>query len=336
MIGNQDFVVAEYYARTGLEDAGLRTLALADMEMPQLQTHVMPDGARVRYAAFGNVADAETVLATSLPWSTFLDDDSTMVRLKAQSMVLFDTVCVVGIEAYRPDPCGYFTRHEKRKLKSGDFRPVAERFMGVVEALDLQDDQELDVMGFSFAADTAVETAYQNLTDAQFGVRPIDRLTVVECARTRKLAHIPIIGALKAGLQFGASGKDLYDNVVASNSRALLEARGIDEDDSRAQKRHDRAVAKGVLEYIQGDLSGNLALAEGFAQDTSATQLHIVAESPDAPKLIVGRASRSKVCPPEFLDGFDQRVKTFTVEGDHSVADKLSNSGGLARMAVGR
>lgn len=320
--------IAEQTVASRLSDAHFDELSLADLNLPRIEHTEMSDGTDVPYAVFGNQDTEQLVFAIS-PYGCRVSDESQLVRLKAQQLALGDDACVVGLHVY--DTAGLkLPASERDEVSGGSFRPYADRVLSVIEALDPRDDQQISLYGFSMGADVSIETVYQVVTDAQRGVVPIDRLGAIEPARSVKRGAFAVMNAFKN------SGPDLYDNVIASASPALLEARDIDPDDPKAQKRHDARVAWDVMKANVLDVRGGIAHMRGFANDNSLQQLNELIELDVLPQTSIGRASESTICPPAFLSSLrpSDRVDTFTLPGDHSLADNIRMGAAMMVRAV--
>lgn len=312
-------------AENRLVESGFLYKNLADLDLPNVQSVEAMDGSRVSYAIFGNPTTAKILMFSSVAYSTNLRDGSEMVHFAAQQEALGEEACVIGVQVYDPKN-SKLDKAAKETVATGSFEPFAERLLAVIEKVNPKQDQEIVLHGYSMGADVAVETGYQAVTNPNKGQYNIERLGAFECARAKQRGRLAMMAT------FMTSGPELYENVTDSISPALLEARHINlrkNIDSRlAKQKHDLWVAKNVLGYYGHDLRGNMSLVNGFGTDTSLRQLNIMASNPNSPLTVVGRGNKSKVCPPEFLDGLDEHehLQTVTFEGDHSASDKLQNS----------
>lgn len=320
--------LSEIYADRQLVAANFHNNSLAELQLPVVQAAEAPSGVQVPYAVFGNL-DAPSLVFVTSPYGCRVNDESQMVRLKAQQDALGDDACIVGLHVYEPRVLE-LSRRERKTVASGSFRPYADRVLSVIEAVDPRDDQNIVLYGFSMGADVSVDTAYHMTTDPQRGIRSIERLAAIEPARSQKRGSIAVVRA------FSTSGNDLYNNVLASHSVALLEARGIDPTDPRAKKKHDAQVAKDVVQGNIRDVRGNLANIRGFASDESLQQLNEMIRGDTLPRTLVGRMTESPVCIRAFMDALlpSDVLTKFEVAGDHSLADNVSKSAAFVVRAV--
>lgn len=319
---------AEIYADQQLATANFQNSSLEELQLPMVQVAEAPGGAQVPYAVFGDL-DAPSVVFVTSPYGCRVDDESQMVRLEAQQKALGDDACVVGLHVYEPGKLELSAK-ERQVIASGSFRPYADRVLSVIEAVDPRDDQDVILYGFSMGADVSVDTTYRMATDPQRGIRSVERLAAIEPARSQKRGAIAVVRA------FATSGDDLYDNVLASGSAALLEARGIDPTDSRAKKKHDAQVTKDVIRGNLRDVRGNIANIRGFATDETLGQLNDMIWDGVLPRTLVGRMTESPICTRVFMDTIlpADNLAKFEVAGDHSLADNVSKSAAFAVQAV--
>lgn len=321
-------LIAEQIVENRFEESGFHGRMLADLELPHMNFADGPGDTAIPYAVLGGREAPHLVFATS-PYGCRVSDESQLIRLKAQQIALGDEACVVGLHVYEPRSLE-LTSSERKLVSSGNFRPYADRVLSVIEAVEPRDDQKVSLYGFSMGADVSIETAYQVVTDAQRGIIPIDRLGAVEPARSTKR------GAIAVAKAFSSSGPDLFDNVLASRSPALLEARGIDPRDPKAKKKHDKDVGIGVTKDFMSDIAGGVANMRGFANDASLAQLNELIELDMLPRTSIGRATGSTICPPEFTARLrdSSKVETFSVSGDHSLADNIRRGAALMVRTV--
>ncbi len=320
--------MAEIYADSQLSAAGFHSSSLTELQLPVVQVAEAPGNVQVPYAVFGD-RDAPRLVFAISPYGCRVDDESQMVRLEAQQKALGNDACIVGLHVYEPGRLE-LSAHERRMIAGGSFRPYADRVLSVIEAVDPHDDQEIILYGFSMGADVSVDTAYRMTSDPQRGIRSVERLAAIEPARSQKRGALAVVRA------FATSGDDLYDNVMASRSPALLEARGIDQADPRAKKKHDAQVTKDVVRGNLQDIRGNIANIRGFATDESLSQLNAMIQGDVLPIALVGRMTESPVCAQDFMDALlpSDNLRTFEAEGDHSLADNVSKSAAFAVRAV--
>ncbi len=299
-----------------LAEIGFLEKPLSSFEFP-----VIENAEDTRYAVFGSVPDAWTVLYSVIPYSTKLSDDSIKLRLAAQQAALGNEYALVGIEAYNPSQ-KRLDHEQRHEIKAGIFRPFSERVLRVIEATKPRDEQEAGLYGYSLGADVATEVAYDVLTDPSRGIITLDVLGVYESARMRNRGRLAVAAA------FAGSGKDLWQNVLDSQSPALLEARGITDTSEQSKKAHAAAVNKGVLNYNLADPLGNWAIMKGFGHDTTKRQLEVITANRDMPLTTIGRMSASTLMPADFDINFEPSHRLIVKEyfGDHSAADKLQKS----------
>lgn len=319
---------AEMLASGRLYQADFHNSSLEDLDLPDVQYTEWLGGVKIPYAVFGDL-DAPKVLFATSPYGCKVDDESQMVRLKAQQIALGDEACVVGLHVYEPKNLE-LSYDDKKKVADGSFLPFADRVLAVMKEVDPKDDQQVGLYGFSMGADVSVETAYQMISNDRRGEYPVDMLGAIEPARVTARGTMAVVRA------FGKSGKGLYDNVLESNSPALLEARGIDPEDSKARKKHDSSVRRGVMKYNAADVSGNLAIVRGFSGDDTLRQLNKMASSDDMPPTLVGRMADSRVSTPDFLKRLSQSesIETFEMPGDHSLGDNVRKSAAFMARTV--
>lgn len=276
------------------------------------------------YAVAGNPVEARALIFSEVPHSTHLEDESIKVRLLAQQEVVGPDYCVIGVETYSPDVLK-LSAVQRKAVRSGDFRPLSERFAAVVNTVKPRDDQGVYVYGFSRGADVGVQFTHDSLFNPNFAGSKVHKLGAFEIARTcRQIGLLTMIN-------FGRSGGMLYQNVIESGSAALLEARGIDLANPRAEKQHNKEVQSGVVAYFMADIVGNLALTAGFSRPDSVTQLVDISFDKRSPLTIVGRMHDSRVFSDQDFEYLSKNVNHdwFVMReyvGDHAAADKLSRS----------
>ncbi len=317
----------EILASHRLRAAGFHEKSLADLELPKEQ-RLKFEGTPVNlcYIEMGNTAEAETVIFSVIPYSTTLEDNSIKVRLAAQQTVLGPDAAVVGVQVYEPVNQGLSPK-QRELVASGSFEPFADRLLMTVDLLNIREDQRIGLYGFSMGADVSAEAVYSNIKNHNRGIARIERLGVFEPVRVLKRGAVAVAGT------FGKSGKNLYQNVIASDSPALLEARGIDLAYKRAAKKHADSVNKGVLGYNRKDIRGNYAILRGFGHDYTIARLNEMSlagiSNKDMPQMVVARLMDSGLTPQKALAKLrtGDNLEVFEYEGDHSAADKLQRSG---------
>lgn len=319
-----------------LEVAGFGHKSLAELQLPEVQ-RLSFNGTLVNlaYTELSNTPEADSVMFSVIPYSTRLEDDSIRLRLAAQQAVLGPDIALVGVQVYEP---GYqeLSGPQRKAVSTGSFAPFADRLLMTMELLHIRADQRIMLYGFSMGADVGVEAAYQNLTNPNRGAVMIESVGIFEPARVMKR------GAIAVANTFGKSGKNLYRNVIESNSPALLEARGIDLYDKRAEKKHKAMVNRGVFDYNRKDVAGNFSILRGFGHNDTIEQInsmiHHAVISSDVPNMLVARMIYSGLTPREALKKIHRSDKVSVQEyaGDHSAADKLQRSGAfILQTAIG-
>lgn len=302
---------------------------LSDLRLSPVHHVDTPDGGRATYTVAGNICARRVAIALT-PYSTRITDDSQRVRLAAQQRAVGEDVCVVGVQAYDPANAK-LSKEQRRIVAKGSFAPYVERVLTVVEVLQLSDDQSVGFYGFSKGADVSTETVYAIANDRNKGIRSYDGLAAIEPARTVRRGRLAMLRA------FAGSGGDLFDNVVASDSPALLEARDIDlVYDHKAEKHHASEVKKGVAQYSLQDLPGNFANLGGFRTDTTLQQINEMVRLGILPPTLVGRMTESTVCHPSFIGQLQEsrNLTPFEASGDHSLADNIRMSAAFMLYAT--
>lgn len=321
-----------------LERAGFGELHLADLNIPTIECVEAADGTPLFYSVHGDRNAAETLVFIPMSYSANFEDPSQQVRLAAQQIGLGDEFCVVGVQLYAPN-IQEFNHAERALISKGEFSPFANRLLTVIETVATNPDQDVMLYGFSLGGDVSIETAYQNTTNPNKGVRQINRIGAQDCARSK--TRNPLWGGIAISKAFEKSGEHLFKNVVLSRSPALLEARGgIDLDDPAAEDRHAKYVKGAVMAYVKADLLGNLAQVRGLATNRSQIQVHELMQNPDAPRQVIGRLEDSLICPPSFIDdlrvffGDTYNTHIYETEGDHSTVDNVRKSAAFALYAA--
>lgn len=311
---------------------------LAEIDLPDVMHAENGDKLAIPYAVFGDV-DAPNVVLESAPMFTELASPHYMLRLKAQQEALGAAYALIGIQGFEPTK-GSFTAKDRAEMVKGSFTPLSERVFRVGEELELDKyGQNVLAYGYSLGADVAIQVTNDTLTNPSRGVFDINALGAVEAAR---IANRGLVATQKA---FGDSGKQLFDNVVASNFPALEEAWKIAPFDGNARKKFDKAVIRGLAQYIRSGPKNNFAILRGFGTDASAVQLdRIMTSKATKIPVMLGRQYDSTVCTEDFHDEYFKRYGTLTrfrrlaEEGDHSADDNIRKSAGrilyFAQFAV--
>lgn len=308
-------------AGEALDRAGFDRNPLSRMNLPDTVS-VEHGDERVPFSVHGN-ADARVIVPHATPYLTFLDPHF-QLRLAAKQDVLGDEYCVVGIGAYDPRDLP-FNREQREQASGGDFRPLSERVLRVVDSLRLNDGQSLLFDGQSLAGDIAVQTTHDMYFDDNRGIANVAGLSATECAR---MANRGARGVSKA---MAASGDRLVDNIVGSHVPSLLEAWNIDpEADPEATRKSVMGdVNKGAVKYLLSSPLGNLALIRGFGTDKSKRQIIDILNLTSMPAMIT-RSRDSTVFPEEAMEELEAHVRDgvilHTEQNDHSSDDNIRNS----------
>ncbi|MGZ6005525.1 MAG: hypothetical protein ACXWLH_05265 [Candidatus Saccharimonadales bacterium] len=309
-------------AEQRLEETNFYQKSVADLELPPLMFVETPDGKPIFYQVLGNLAEAKSVVVEPMAYSTRLSDTEHQVRLAAKQSALGDEYCMVGVQYFDPEG-SEFANRQKWQIFKGDYKPIADRVLAVIDALNLRDEQELILYGYSLGADISVEVAFQNLDNWNCGLRRIDRLGAVDFTRGQNRS---IVGGLAVLLAFARSGGNLYENTVGSGSRALIEATGIDLADPAAEKKYLAKVNKHVTKYFMSDMTGNLAGFIGAATDGTVQHINDIGSYVNLrPLTKAGRTDDSLICKQSFLDCLQphQDLVKFHEPGDHATADEI-------------
>ena len=308
-------------AAEALFEAGFQSKSYADLAIPPIKVSAGPDNVESPFVVFGDANEARSIHITSVPYSTRVSDKSQLVRAAAQHVVLGPETALVVAQLYDPKN-QRFNHSERKQTANGSFRPLAQRLSGVIEHVGVRDDQTLDMSGFSMAADVGVEAVWLALHDSNFSFPEVSRLGVFDPAR------VVSRGAIGVSIAFAGSGKGLFQNVVNSHSPALLEARGINPQDPEAEKKHEKSVNLGVVEWNLADPLGNIALMRGFGTNVTTLQLAEIVRNEDSPRTVVVRMEDSRVCPAKDLESLS--VPLVTESGDHSAADNILRGASFA------
>ena len=259
--------------------------------------------------------------------------------MQGKQTALGEEFCVVGIEAYAPKTMS-LNRFERGLVSRGDFTPLSERELRVIEALRLRNGQSLLFDGQSLAGDLAVQTAHDMLFDKNKGIAEVTGLSPTECARTKKRGFFRMTGAM------ALSGGRLQENIMDSDVPALLEAWGVaptDRGDEKAIKKAVNAkVNSDVLAYMLGDVASHVAMTRGFATDASVQQLIRIFKESDLP-VMVTRSHDSRVFAESGMKELREHsrpgVELWTNhDNDHSADDNVRASAArilyFARLAT--
>lgn len=327
----------------GLNEADQRLKAvrfgeksLDKLYLPQVNTVELADRTIGHTVAFGNPQEAEHIVYTSPPYSTWLSDDWLYVRLRAYQTVLGPDYCVVADQPYDPKQ-SKLNWSQRKEIKNGSLRSIASRHAEILEkVVSPQDDQKITLFGFSFAGDVAIETVWQGLYDEDFALPEIDRIGVVDFARAKdRFSGF-------AGLAFAKSGDEIAMNIEDSRSVALSEAWGITGlPTDKAKKEIDKKVKTNVTSWVGADIMGNIALLKAFGTDVSVAQLSQIIYDGAGPTLFVGRNRDQDIFGSEALDGLwfsakgARGVDFVEYPGDHSNGDNLQKSSAYVLRTVG-
>ncbi|CAN5665134.1 hypothetical protein BH23PAT2_BH23PAT2_00510 [soil metagenome] len=306
-----------------MHEAGFSERTLDQMNLPENQT-VEHGENRIPYAIFGD-RDARIVVPNATPYLTFMDPHFKL-RLAAKQAALGEDFCVVGIGAYEPAEQA-LSLEQRRKIKTGDFSPLSERMVRVVDSLKLNEEQSVMFDGYSLGGDIAVQTTHDILFDEHKGVCSVEALSVSECARMVRR------GAALVTIAMAQSGKRLVENIVDSEVPSLLEAWNIDPntDMKTTKKAVNSAVNRGAIKYWTSGIQDNWAITRGFGTDASKRQIIDLADETQLLMLIT-RAKDSKVFPKQSLQDIAthtrerEGVLLGTEDNDHSGDDNIRRS----------
>lgn len=319
-----------------LEESGFHAAKMKDLDLPGVEYASSLDGTIAQYLAFGDVQEAEAVHVTVVPYTTLVKDRSQQVRGHAEHIGQGGGTALVKTEVY--NPWEQRLPHKQRaKVAEGDFSPLAQRLSNLVEQLHLRDDQHLYMSGFSMGGDVTAEVLARTMSDPNFYFpHRIDGVGIFEAARMVNRNRHLLGRRASVAIDFARSGKDLHDNVLASQSPALLEARGIDPDNPKAKKDHDKWVMQDGARWMRRDIEGNWALLGGFGTDQTAQQLNRLRWFKGLPNITLIRMADSWMMPEASIrdlagvPGFE----LITEPGDHSAADNVVRAAGHARRVV--
>lgn len=261
-------ITPDLVAANRLDEYDIDRRRLYDYDLPGVQA-VTTDNSATRFVAFGNVLSTPNVMSVVAPYSTLVDAPHYLVRLKAMQVALGDEFSLIAIEANNPNK-QKFTKEQRKKVSQGNFDPLSERVLSVLEHKQFESDQKIFLYGHSMGADVSTELAFQNQFNPSRGILNIAGLCINEAARTTKRTPREVLGAFKK------SGTGLLQNVIDTNSPALLDAWKLplfsfNVEDFRY--RFEVRVGLGVGKYAIADVLGNLALVRGFATDRTIEQI---------------------------------------------------------------
>lgn len=299
------------WAENGFRGASLKD----DFDPAEILVSEMPDGTAVRYSVHGDLEDAQHVVAIPTPFVTLLDSDAFQMQLEAGQELLGSEFCVVGIETH--NPVDKIPGPLRRGISEGDFNYFSGRILRALKHIGIREDQTLSLSGYSMSADVGVQLADDLATNPNRGVLRLDALSAFEPARTVKRYAI-----LKL-LDFKASGKDFFDNVVAGDLRPQLDAWDIDPNgDLDAQfKAFEKMIGRDFTHKIRKDPAGHFAMAQGFGTTVTLEQIRRVDASGAAVPMIVGRFIGSKIFPAQAFYDLQRDLpghQYVEEEGDHS------------------
>jgi hypothetical protein len=303
-------------ANARLAEAGFNNTSLEKMSVPGVGYMSNGDRPRIPYVIIGDPS-AETVGVVANPYFTHLTKPHYLLRLMAKQAALGENTAIVGIEAFEP---GAFNHADRKQLADGDFSPISQRALRVAEGLKLT---SIFTEGFSLGADTAVQIGHDTQFNESRGVVDLSAVGAFEPAR------IEARGARGAIAAMTASGKGLFDNIVAAEVPALDDAwRTAD-----GKKKFDAVVNSGVVTYMLRDVADNAAIIRGFGTDRTAAQFGELMINSRVP-LLVGAHEGSTVSG-SFVAGVERwlgaggdypNVHTLMLPGDHSADDNIRQS----------
>ena len=321
---------AEYLelGRQRLNECGFPALWLADIEAQDIHVVTNNQADQCRYSTDPNYQDAGTVLLTAPPFSTSLDDENIQVRNAALQKGLGKDFQVVSGEYYNPSISSY-PAEGRKALARGDYSLFYDRMFRIIEVCAPDDERDLVLYGFSLPADIVAGVAHQNLYAESKGSRPIKNLGVYAPARSHDRGPTRVIRAARTAGAFMTSGQRLWDNVLASDSPALLEARGIDLSKKMAKTRHDLGLAAVLGRYVRKDARGVTAGFAGSGFASTRQLMYDISIHPDAPESVYARMVKDRLTKPDFAKGLTESEKLWIeqFEGlDHAAADSLANN----------
>lgn len=327
-------------AREILDDHGLRTLSLE--ELRTTFPNVVPwelsaDGTYSSVQVWGNLREARDVIVEGTQYTTRLSDMAQQLRgnvaYTLASVATGDTpIAYVRYSDYEPGKQPLLPR-QRTVVNRGDFLPLARRQASVVHKLHLRDDQRLLLLNYSKAADVTIEATYRALFDESFYYpHPIFAVGAAEPARMVDRRYALGGRHLNMSMAFGAAGRDLFENIVTSDSIPLLEAHEADFGMSifhlpDAQQRLRKALGQRGMQWMRGDVLGNRAMIGGFATARSADQLFEMQHRQDMPPTLLVRMDRGLAPDEVVLDLGSPHLDVRTLAGDHSADDNLLSAG---------
>lgn len=316
-------------ARANLEEVGFGAKSVAELMLPPIQHVDAHDGTSTAFQVYGDPNEAHTLVFTTNSYGNALEDDlPQQVRLAAQFAELGAGYCLVGTQLYHPKN-QRLVGSQAQVIKKGSFLPFAERFMPVIEKIDPKEDQKVVLVGHSKAGDDMTEVAYQMTKNPNFDGYRVDSIGVFDPGRSKRRNAFRVVSAL------ANAAPNLYQHILASNSVAILESRGIDTSDPKAEKKYQASITKGVLKYFASDISGNYAQMMGFRHETTTKQLVELHRGADAPEILAIRLTEAEVCTNYFVKTL-RSVGVTVVEypSDHSGVDQLEVIAGFTRATT--
>src|SRR3990167_11445275 len=230
-------------ARANLEEVGFGAKTVAELMLPPIQHVEAHDGTSTVFKVYGDPNESHTLVFTSNSYGNALEDDlPQQVRLAAQFAELGPGYSLVGTQLYHPKN-QRLVSSQVQEVKGGSFLPFAKRFMPVIEKINPRDDQKVVLVGHSKAGDDMTEVAYQMTKNSNFDGYQVDSIGVFDPGRSESRSAFRVAQALATG------APNLYQHILASNSIAILESRGIDTSDPKAEKNYQATIMKGVLKY---------------------------------------------------------------------------------------
>lgn len=319
-----------------LIETGFLSLSLEEMDRPIDRFAEANDGTKVRYRVYGDL-DASAIVLTTPNYTVTLDHESHEVKMNAYQTVLGNNYCLVSAELFHPKSQPF--NHKQRKdIAHGSFRPFAERFLSVAKAVKRHEGQNIVLANYSLGADVGFEYEFQYLFNSNWDSPEIHVVSGVEAARVENRSRIQADAGRRMINLFDRSGKNLFSNIVLSDSDALIAAHGIDFAQTNPGKKFMSKTKQDVIVnyWLKNPLS-NWAITQGFGSDKTKQQLNAISSMPadQRPLTIVGRLRDSLINTEEFyksLAGSD--LVLFQELGDHSSGDHLQLGAGFILRAV--
>jgi alpha-beta hydrolase superfamily lysophospholipase len=249
------------------------------------------------------------------------------MRLASQQTALGPDYNVVGVEAYNPKTAD-LTKRQRQKVAMGDFSPLTIPLFRVVEALGLNNNQDVAMYGQSLGGDLAMQFGHDVMFNPQRGVAPLSAIGAIEMARNIDRGRLGIIKAMTS------SGGELAQNVVDSQSDALLEAWGVKlpaKSEKAMMKKINGKVNSDVGKYVFASLREAAAMTGGFGTDKSSSQAEALLRRTTLP-MFIARSLRSTVFDAatfaNLRNEYESRQNTIFYEenGDHSSDDNIRRS----------